>query len=144
MIVTYALGVDENIGSELSQEPAPRRVEEPCVRTELSKLSHHGRLAKERRIQPADHFEQEAICFPAVIDLDTSREQLVVLSGFDQRTIFDSIQKENSAETGLPLEAIEHGRHLSPGLVSQIQDDQLVYHASILEKAAFLLSSVCH
>src|SRR6266481_506559 len=144
MFASYTLGVGRKIVSELTQEPAPGRVEEPCIRAELLELAHHCRLAEQRRIQTTNHFEQETICFVAAIDLDASRDRQIVLSSFDQSTVFGSIQKENSAQASLPLEAIKHGRHLSPGLVSQVEDDQLVYHASILRKAVCLLSSVCH
>src|SRR6266481_1472744 len=135
MFASYTLGVGRKIVSELTQEPAPGRVEEPCIRAELLELAHHCRLAEQRRIQTTNHFEQETICFVAAIDLDASRDRRFVLSSFDQSTVFGSIQKENSAQASLPLEAIKHGRHLSPGLVSQIEDDQLVYHAKYSKKS---------
>src|SRR3979490_1115843 len=60
MIVAHAFGINENIGGEQSQEPAPRRVEKPCVRAELLELAHHRRFTKERRIQTTDYLAQES------------------------------------------------------------------------------------
>ena len=48
MIVPHALGIDKKIGCELTKEPAPGGVGKSGVRTELSKLAHHGCLSYER------------------------------------------------------------------------------------------------
>src|SRR6266404_4475752 len=97
MFVAHALGIGGKIVGELTQEPTPRRVKKPGMRAELFELAHHRRFTQQRRNQTADHFEQEPIRFPAAIDFDASRERRIVLSSVDQRTILESIQKENSA-----------------------------------------------
>src|SRR5204863_6670933 len=96
------------------------------------------------RVQSAGDFEQEPIRLPAAKDLDNRWQQIFTFDGFKDVLIIARVEKENATQAGLPLDAVEHGRHLVPRLASKVDDDQLVEHGDILKKPRFRLSSVCH
>src|SRR2546422_7399234 len=126
MIVTDTFGIDEQVRRELPQKPAPRCIGKSGVRAELSKLPHHCRLAKQRRVQAANHFEKKSIRIVSAVNFGRYRGSLIVLGGFNQRAIVEPIEKQNSSQTGLPLKPVENHGHLTYRFAAKVDDDQLV------------------
>lgn len=87
MIVPHSLGVDEQVRSELTKEPAPGGVGKSCVRAKLTELTHHRRLSGQRRVQAANYFKQEPIRVIAAIDCGGRRQSVIVLGRRDQRSM---------------------------------------------------------
>ena len=114
------------------------------MRDKLAELAQHRRLAYQRRIQSADHFEEESVRIFAAIDFHGRREQTLALGRRNQRRVFRLVEKQNSTQAGAPVEAVEDDGQLVPRLAPKIKDDQLVKHAPIVSRAKCQVSSVCH
>src|SRR2546421_12116469 len=144
MIAAHALGINHQVRRQLTQEITPGCFRKLRVEQKFFELAHHGRLAHDRRIQTANHFEHECVSLLTTKDFNCGWNEILAFDSFNQIAIVGLIEKENSAQAGLHFETFEHRGHLVPGLAPKVDYDQLVNHGLILENPPFRLSSVCH
>ena len=70
MFMTDALGINQHVRDQLPKKVSPYGAGKFCLRDKLAELAQHRRLANQRRIQSADHFEQEPVTLFPAIDFD--------------------------------------------------------------------------
>src|SRR6266513_4310649 len=139
MIVAHALRVNHQVRNQLAEKIAPRCFGKLRLEQEFFELANHGRLAYDRRIQPADYLEQECVGLLTTKDFNRWRREITACYGLNELAIVICVEKEDPAQAGLPFETVDYRGRLVPRLTPKIHDDQLVNHAAYSRKYGILI-----